>query len=244
MEPIYRTQVEIPTIATDCFGRLKTSMLLAYIQEVSQAHCTALGVGNPHYAGHRLFWAVSRHRVQITRLPQALETITLETWPCPTTRVAFPRSTVAYDAQGHELFRAMSLWILMDMDTRAMILPGKSGIDVHGTLTGNELAAPNSLVPAAMEHSVRRTVNFSDLDKNGHMNNTQYLNWIADLLPSLFHREHPAREFIICYLNEARESQDIQLNWSLSGDLRVDAQWQDPSDPEKNHRIFAAKVVY
>ena len=72
-------------------------------------------------------WAVTRHRVQITRLPKSGETIRVETWAMPTTRVAYPRSVVAYDEKGQELFRSITLWVLMNMDTRAMIQPGQTG---------------------------------------------------------------------------------------------------------------------
>ena len=244
MEKIYCKQMQIPNIATDCFGRMKTAWLLACIQEVAGEHSALLGADNGEHDGHKLFWAVTRHRVQITRLPAAKENITLKTWPCPTTRVAYPRGTVAYDEAGNELFRAMSLWVLMDIESRAMILPGKSGVTVDGVTTGDEITAPVSLPPAAAENAVSRRVAFTDLDVNGHMNNTQYLNWVDDLLPSVYHREHTAKEMTICYLNEAREGQCLELHWVMGDDLRVDAQWQDPEDPEKKHRIFAVKVIY
>ena len=60
----------------------------------------------------------------------------------PTTRTAYPRSTIAYDADGKECFRAISLWVLMDTQNRSMVLPGKSGVDVAGLLRGCELAVP------------------------------------------------------------------------------------------------------
>ena len=104
------------------------SSLLFYAQEVAGQHCQLLGTDYDSLAKLRMFWAVTRHRVQITRLPVRGETITVETWPMPTTRVAYPRSVIAYDAQGNECFRAISLWVLMDLDKRSMILPGKSGI--------------------------------------------------------------------------------------------------------------------
>ena len=121
----------------------------------------------------------------------------------PTTRVAYPRSTVGYDQDGNELFRAISLWVLMDTDTRNMILPGKSGIVLAGTLRGVELPSPRSLMMKPLASRCTRTVSYSMLDKNGHMNNTRYMDWIFDLLPSDFHRDHPAREITICYLTEA-----------------------------------------
>ena len=237
MEKIYCKKMQIPNVAADCFGRMKASWLLACVQEVAGEHSQALGASNGEYNGRRLFWAVTRHRVQIKRLPRAKETITIKTWPCPTTRVAYPRATAAYDEGGNELFRAMSLWVLMDADSRAMVLPGKSGVNVEGITLGDELDAPVSLAPAGGEQEEKRQVRFTDLDVNGHMNNTQYLNWVEDLLPAAYHKDHIAKGFTVCYLNEALEGQTLDLNWTLGDGLRVDAKCED-------RRIFAAKVEY
>ena len=244
MEKIYEKKMQIPNVAVDCFGRMKAAWLLACVQEVAGEHSEALGVSNGEYKGRRLFWAVTRHKVEITRLPAAREVITLKTWPCPTTRVAYPRATAAFDEAGNELFRAMSLWVLMDMDSRAMILPGKSGVEVAGVAFGEELPSPGSLAPVAGENSETRRVRFTDLDTNGHMNNTQYLNWVEDLLPGEYHRDHPVKGFTVCYLSEALEGQRMVMNWTLGEDLRVDACCADPQDPAKQHRIFGAKIIY
>ena len=243
---IYSQKFTLTDLEVDCFGKLKLSTLLYYAQEIAGKHCVLLGADYDTLAAKNLFWAVIRHRVQITRLPVRGETITVETWPMPTTRVAYPRSMVAYDAEGNELFRSISLWVLMDTETRAMVLPGKSGIAVAGTLRGNELAAPNSLQPSKDGIGTERTVTYSCLDRNGHMNNTRYLDWVDDLLPSSFHREHHAQEFVICYLSEAREGQTLRLNWNLSpeGCLQVDAQRCPESEGDLPTRVFAAKLLF
>ena len=199
----YSQTFTLSDMEVDCFGKLKLSALLYFAQEVAGKHCVQLGADYETLSKKKLFWAVTRHRVQITRLPVRGETITVQTWPMPTTRVAYPRSMVAYDAQGNELFRSISLWVLIDTESRAMVLPGKSGVEVAGTLTGTELDAPRSLAPAASGATAYRTVTYSCLDRNGHMNNTRYLDWVDDLLTSEFHKTRSAREFVICYLNEA-----------------------------------------
>ena len=161
----------------------------------------------------------------------------------PTTRVAYPRSMVAYDAAGNECFRSISLWVLMDLDKRSMILPGKSGISVLGTLRGNELDTPAGLVPAQLVNHRSRQVCFTDLDRNGHMNNTRYLDWIDDLLPSLFHEKHSVKEFTVCYLSEAREGQRLDMHWDFpeEGVLQVDAHRETDG---KDQRIFSAKLRF
>ncbi len=246
MEAIYRQKFIIDDMASDCFGRLKLSALLYYAQEVAGKHSDLLGADYDTLMLRRLFWAVTRHRIQITRLPMRGETITVETWSMPTTKVAYPRSMVAYDAQGLELFRSISLWVLMDLDARTMVLPGKSGITVSGSLTGSELAVPHSILPKPMSNTETRCVTYSCLDRNSHMNNTRYLDWVEDLLPSSFHSRHSAREFIICYHSEARETQQIQLNWELSdnGCLQVDAHRKKTDVSGKQDRVFSAQVLF
>ena len=243
MKPIFTQDFEITGFQVDCFGRLKPSMILFIAQEVAGMHCKELSLDSDALAQRHLIWAITRHKVQITRLPMLGQTIRLETWPMPTTRVAYPRSMVAYDSEGNELFRSISIWVLMDLEKRTMVLPGKSGIDLEGTLRGNELAAPGGLVAKSLSNSRERTVCFTDLDRNLHMNNTRYLDWIIDLLPGSFHQEHTLREMTACYLSEAREGHTLQLTWDFSqdGTLLVDAFRKTGGKAE---RIFAAKLLF
>ncbi len=246
MEPLYRQSFTLTDHFLDCFGRLKPSAMLYLIQEMAGSHAAALGAGWEVLAGKNLFWALSRHKIEITRLPEVGETITLETWPMPTTRVAYPRATVAYDDDGNELFRSVALWVLMDIQSRAMVLPGKSGVIVRGVLRGTELDTPASILPTALTQVTARSVGYTLLDRNGHMNNTYYLDWIDDLLPSAFHQAHPLQALTLCYLNEAREGQVIDLHHAMddSGCLTVEAVRQDAEDAEKGHRIFAARLRF
>jgi len=246
MDPIYQKEFQVTDLVTDCFGRVKPSAILYYLQEAAGQHSNLLGAGWDVLSEKGLFWAVTRHKVQISRLPQLGETITVRTWPMPTTRVAYPRAAAAYDSQGQELFRAISLWVLMDKESRQLILPGKSGVEVAGMLCGTELTLPRSLAPIKLESNTLRTVTYSCLDRNGHMNNTRYLDWVDDLLPSGFHGSHMAREFTVCYANEALEGQTLQMEWQLGADgqLLVDAHRRETNDSEKNTRVFSAQVIY
>lgn len=239
MEPIYKQQFTLSNIHVDRYGRATPAALLYLVQEAAGQHCALLQVDYDTLSHQNLFWAVTRNRVQVTRLPRLGETVTVETWPMPTTRVAFPRSVVAYDENHQELFRSISLWVLMDSRTRGMLLPGKSGITVNGTLLGTELDAPRAIATRPMADTVTKTVGYTLLDRNGHMNNTRYLDWVCDLLPSQFHRDHPVREFTVCYMNEAREGEQIALSYELTDGpvLTVDAQ-------RDGNRIFSALLEF
>ena len=246
MEPLHIKEFQISPVSLDRYGRLKISQLLGYLQDVAGEHSALLGTDQNALMDKNLFWAVIRHRVQITRLPGSGEKLRLETWPMPTTRTAYPRSTIAYDGKGNECFRSISLWILMDANTRAMVLPGKSGVEVSGLLRGCELQAPSSLIPKEMGNVQTRTVRYTDLDINGHMNNCRYPDWVLDLLPAAFHGQHEARELTLCYMSEVWENEEVALHWDLSEDgvLTVEAVRNGDQMPTAHSRVFSARVEF
>ena len=133
--------------------------------------------------------------------------------------------------------------MLMDVNTRRMITPGKSGIMVVGTHRGRELPAPTGLILRPMGTTRTRTVRFSDLDRNGHMNNTRCMDWVADLLPSAFHQHHTVTDFTVCYLAEAKEGQELTLSWDMldDGTLQADA---ITGAGEEAHRVFSVKLLF
>ena len=85
MEPIYVKNFTVDDSWVDRYGRMKPSMLLYLAQEMGGQHSALMSLDYDTLASRRLFWAVSRHGVQIDRMPTRGETIRVETWPLPTT---------------------------------------------------------------------------------------------------------------------------------------------------------------
>ena len=104
-------------------------------------------------------------------------------------------------------------------------------------------APPSALPPGVLTNRRCRSICYTDLDRNGHINNTRYLDWIDDLLPSAFHRDHQAREFIVCYYSEGKEGQELELQWDMLQEdmLQMDAH---RTADGKTERVFSARILY
>ena len=239
MEQMYTQEYQITQRDTDGFGFLRPGAMLYLAQEMAGSHCKLLGLDQENMDSRGLFWAVSRHKVKISRLPRVGETVLLQTWPMPTTRVAYPRILQATDKNGEELFQVLSLWVLMDRQTRVMVLPGKSGVEVAGSLRGNEMQPPLGLPAKELPQLLLRQVKPEDLDRNGHMNNTRYLDWVWDLLPGDFWQTNTLAECTACYLAEALEGQQLMLSWGFLQEklLQVDIH-------REGSRIFSARLQF
>ena len=88
MESVFTQTYDIKDNMVDCQGYLKPSQILFIAQDMGGRHCKELTLSYDDMAARGLFWAVSRHRVQITRLPMSGETIRVETWAMPATAAA------------------------------------------------------------------------------------------------------------------------------------------------------------
>ena len=246
MEQLFEKTYRLETIHLDRHGRLKPSVMLYFAQEAATGHCDLLKLDYATLGEKRLFWAIVRTRLQVERTPVEGEVLTVKTWPMPTTRAAFPRATEAYDSEGKPVFRCLSLWVLMDMDTRKMVLPQHSGIALDGIVQGGELMPPGSIFPKEGEHTFYRTVGYTELDRNGHVNNTRYVDWANDLLSSDFHKEHTLKELTICYQSEAYQGDQIALNWQVNDgpELAADAHRTQTNDRQTEQRVFSVRMKF
>ena len=182
-----------------------------------------------------------RTRAELFENPRPDRQILVKTWPMPTTRTAYPRCVMGYDSEGSLLFKVLSLWVLMDVNSRAMVLPGKSGVTVEGVICGGEPENPRALPVKAPERVETRVVGRAQLDRNGHMNNTRYMDWVMELVQD----DRPVKGFDLCYFNEGRLGDTVELGSALCADsLTVDIHRQSTDAPGKKERIFAASVAF
>ncbi len=243
MEPIYEKDYYLSDMHSDAFGRAKPAALLSFAQDIAGEHAAILGGGWAQLQEKKLFWAVTRHRMEIFCPPKTGETLRIKTWPMVTTRVAYPRCVEGYRKDGRLLFRIVSLWVLMDTEKRSLVLPGRSGVEIRGCNFGTEGAAPHSILPGHYENNTCRAVSYSDLDRNQHMNNTRYLEWINDLLPLQFHKEYYPSACSVCYMQELLPAQTLHISWEMDENclLHLDSRLGDSTAGE---RIFAAQLQF
>ena len=243
MELIYEKRYLLTDMHTDAFGRAKPAALLSFAQDIAGEHAAILSDNWDTLQKKHLFWAVSRHNLEVFSIPKVGQTILLRTWPMVTTRSAYPRAVEGYGENGERLFRMVSLWVLMDTEKRSLVLPGRGGLTIDGCNRGCEGQIPGSLPPGSYENTACRTVTYSELDRNRHMNNTRYLEWISNLLPLSFHETHYLSSCKVCYLQELLADQTLRCSWQLdeNGLLCLDGYLAE-SVPEK--RIFSAQAQF
>lgn len=216
----YKEDFTVRSYQTDLNARMKPSAILEVMQEAAGQHSERLGVGRNALLAKNVAWVLTRVEVDMDRYPTFEETFSVETFPMPTRRCFFPRYYIFRDASGVEIGRAATLWVLLDFGTRSMIKPDI----VQKYLPDNsDLLAPLGLPAAVTEVSgtlqtEMRQPHYTDLDFNGHVNNTRYLDWCCDALGIDAMRGACLKHFAVNFDAEVRPGQLLRTELRRLGD--------------------------
>ena len=216
----YSQDLRIASYQTDLTARIRPSAILEIMQEMAGAHAELLDIGRKRLDPMHLAWVLTRVEVQMERMPRSGEVISVETFPMPNRRVFFPRYFIFRDTQGCQIGCAGSMWVVLDTTTRKMA----NGAEIAAFMPDNrDLSTPMGM-PATVEaicgepaESLRLPV-YTDLDVNGHVNNTRYLDWCCNALGIDVMREHAMCRFAVNFNLEVLPGQEIRTVLNHSGD--------------------------
>lgn len=216
----YKEELTVRSYQLDLNARMKPSALLEVMQEVAGQHAERLGIGRNALLVKNAAWVLTRVEVDMDRYPGFEEACSVETFPMPTRRCFFPRYFIFRDANGIEIGRAASLWVLLDFGTRHMIKPDlvQSHIpDNSDLLAPLGLPATVTEISGTLQTDIRQP-RYSDIDFNGHVNNTRYLDWCCDALGINGMRGCMLSHFAVNYDAEVMPDQTIRTELRRLGD--------------------------
>ncbi len=203
--PVYAFQ-------TDVHARLRPGALLEIMQEMAGGHAELLGVGRQELLRQNLVWVLTRLEVHMERWPSFGDTLTVETFPMPNRRWFFPRYFLFRDESGAQIGYAGSLWVLLDVTQRRMCrpdpviarMPDNSGLVAPMGMPATVADAPGE--PVIADHLPV----YTDLDMNGHVNNTRYLDWCCNALGIDAMQSYELASFAVNFNQEVRPGQSVR----------------------------------
>ena len=169
---------------TDADRLLRPSQLMVYLQETANLHMIHAGQSLDELRDtQNLAFILTRVSLEIFSHVGAHEDIQVRTWITYGKGCNYPRYFVMERPDGTPIAQACSHWVLMDLNTH---LPCRADAYRYNYEPEEPLALtpPRRVVmPERMECVGERRIVYSDLDYNGHMNNTRYPDMVCDFLP-------------------------------------------------------------
>jgi len=240
----FKRQYHIGFSDVDFAKRLKLSSLFLYFQDAAGHAAESLGGGIDFLKEkYSVTWVIVRIRVNIDRIPGWDEKVTVETWHHEPGRFEFERDYIVRDEEGNIIIRAVSSWVLMDIETRHI---QKSDIvSFPPSSFDGERAVDcrlGKLKPFGQLKKVyNKTVGYSDVDVNGHLNNARYIDFIMDCFDMEIHRKFVVRSIEVNFVNEAVPGETLTFYKDVSA-MDSGMVYIEGIDEEKGSTVFKALV--
>lgn len=186
IKPVYEWKTQVATYDVGPDRLLTPSAQLRLQQEIGERHFAEGGLSFEGVASFGMAFVVLQNNAVIHRRPAAGEPITVKTWSRNVKGMRFFRCYRFEDANGNTLIDSIASFALVDLNEHTLLRPSQFPVEVeHQPDLSHGCPDPAKLkMPAQAEACGEHTVTLSQLDFNGHLNNTRYADIVFDHLPA------------------------------------------------------------
>lgn len=198
---------------------LKPECFLLFCQEMAESHASMNNMGYDWVFERNMIWVEVQGDFEFIRRPRWKEEVHLRTNTGKASALQARRFVEMTDAEGKVIARADLMWVLIDINSRRPMPLKRAQLDIAQecppTITETLPTFPadeaEALGTACLIASRR------DVDFNGHINNSSYLTWALDSLPTA-PGESPTR-LRINYKRESHAGEALSIEHRQSGKL-------------------------
>lgn len=216
MQNIYVKRFSLRTSDFDCYRKITPASVLDLFQTVAGEHAAELGCGFDDLFARKLLWVLVRTKYKVIRQPEMYQTVRVKTWPLAPSRIGFQREYLMEDENGNALIKGSSDWVVIHSKQRKIV----SAADIYPNielLTEKNFEEKLKKLPnfETDEDGFLICPGFSQLDMNGHVNNTKYANFALDAINPSEQKE--IISFQMDYRHEVQKGDSIKVYTKKEG---------------------------
>lgn len=182
-------------------------------QDAAEKHISSLGCDCDNMIAHKLAFLVNKTRNIIYRMPKYGENFRLYTWNIGTKGVRFRRGFLWYSDNGELLAHGCNIYVLVNTETHRPLRPNALFFDLeeHPDYEDPAISLDSDMSLTNPSLVGRKTVTYSDLDLNRHLNNARYAALLQDNLPEDRRSAENIRSFAIDFIKEVPLGTQLEI---------------------------------
>lgn len=215
LQRIWQKDFPLRVYEVGCNGQVSLPNLMNFFQDAASEHATHLEAGFSQLAPRNLAWFATRYHVRIRRYPVYGETVRVKTWPKAKKRLFALRDFEMY-VKDEPIAAGSTVWCLVDLASR-------NPLNVNDTLPNlpenprDALASdfPRVPLPQAPDHEEAFSPRDSEIDMNGHANNTALISLALECLPRSSVEDHSVTSMVVFFKHEMGRGQTVLSQASI-----------------------------
>lgn len=193
-------------------GEMPLTLLMTRIIEIATWHANSWGVGYARLIQDNQVWVLSRVTIEVTSMPRVNQEYTITTWIEDNNRHFSQRNMRLDDAQGNPLGYVRTIWMVIDMNTRASVdISQLSYICENISDLPCPIEPQSHLRPIQQGHAIDYTFGYMDCDFNRHANTVRYLAHLMNLFDMDCYDHYFIRRMEIAFIKETHYGETAQF---------------------------------
>lgn len=219
-EGVYEAEFKVTKEMTAGNKQMQPGDFARELEKITEAHLRSFGMNRESLLEEKKIWVISWNDIRISRLPKVGETVILRVWAGKKRAGMFSRFYGCYSAQGEALAGASSFFTLIDAETRTIAAPTEKIEQIPVVSLANEGKLPKMIqvFPENFAQQTERVVAPDEIDKNGHLNNTHYIDWAEDVVKDACGEERMPTSVWIRYEKELLVNETVTLKYTMEKD--------------------------
>jgi acyl-ACP thioesterase len=206
-------------------GKVHLPVIFDFLQDTASEHASHLGVGLDVLRERNISWFLTRLHIKFYEYPRYGDTVTVRTWPRLKKKV-FAYRDFRLTCSGRTVAAASSVWCLVDLENRNLLnplqnLPQLPEVEERAIETSFPAVRP--VRNAVLERKV--TPGITDMDLNGHVNNSAYVRWAIETVDFKKAGEYDPESIDVVYKGETTPGDvlisRIQTDWGINSGITV-----------------------
>jgi medium-chain acyl-[acyl-carrier-protein] hydrolase len=215
---IWSENISVSCHDTDINGIVRPSPILRYMQEAANLQLYNLGPSNEHLRENGMAFVLARVGMHIYSPLHSYDKICAQSWACESRLSSFYRcgKILRHDETIAEL---VSVWALINIKDRHLYRVS----EIPMNFKTDEMLYSDISVHVRIPHEIElkqtgeRSIGYSDVDINHHMNNTNYPDMLCDFIGDMSGRR--VISVSINFLTEAALGETIKISMANNGDI-------------------------
>lgn len=180
----YEKEYQIHYYEIDYRRKALITSIVDYLGDAATSQAEELGIGMDYLMENRFGWVLYKWDIDMYSYPHYNEKITIRTWAHSFRKFYAYRRYEFINSNGEIIGKADSIWFLINMDRRRPVRINEHLCSTFGVVEEDSpIDIENITAPSKIDSEKLFDVRYSDIDTNGHVNNTKYIAWAIETVP-------------------------------------------------------------
>jgi acyl-ACP thioesterase len=182
----YRQCYDVRRYEANASGSATVRTIANYMTDAAINNADTLGYPMEELAKQDIYWVLTNLYVKFFEFPKMGDRVSINTWASQVNRLFFRREFEVMGAAGQTYALAMSRWVLININNRKVErVPADMMLALSPEDPEFAIEDPKSAVLSQAESPVAGSfrVRLSDIDRNKHVSNVHYIDWVVESAP-------------------------------------------------------------